>query len=90
MNHVTVTTLPDWLEFIKVLTRAVRSMAAGSMDSAGNSGRNDDLYSTFNLDYGNIIIINQQNLIPITDQYFLHQRRSDPSALFLCLRSETS
>lgn len=31
-------------------------MAAGSMDSAGNSGRNDDLYSTFNLDYGNIIM----------------------------------
>lgn len=45
MNHVTLTLLPDRLELVKVLTRAVRSM-----DSAGNSGKSDDLYSTFNLD----------------------------------------
>lgn len=32
-----VTNVPDWLVFIKVLTRGVRSMAAGSMCSAGNS-----------------------------------------------------
>lgn len=51
---MSVTNLPVELEFIKVLTRAVRSMAAGSMESAGNSGKNDDLYSTFNLDSRNI------------------------------------
>lgn len=35
----TVTNVPDWLVFIKVLTRGVRSMAAGSMCSAGISGK---------------------------------------------------
>lgn len=35
----TVTNVPDWLVFIKVLTRGVRSMAAGSICSAGISGK---------------------------------------------------
>lgn len=45
---MTLTLLPDWLELVKVLTRVVRSM-----NSAGNSGKSDDFYSTFNLDYRN-------------------------------------
>lgn len=47
--------VPDWLEFIKVLTRGVRSMAAGSMCSAEISEKekqtvkSSGAYSGFNL-----------------------------------------
>lgn len=77
---MTVTTLPDWLEFVKVLTRAVRSMAAESMDSAGNCGKMM-IYSTFNLDNRNIRGLSiRKKLMSITDQYFLHQNRPDRSS----------
>lgn len=79
-NHVTLTLLPDWLELVKVLTRAVRSM-----DSAGNSGKSDDLYSTFNLDSRNTW--GRGGGSSISDQYLLHQRRSDGSSLLSEIRN---
>lgn len=77
---MTLTLLPDWLELVKVLTRAVRSM-----NSAGNSGKSDDLYSTFNLDYRNTwgrgVAQSQINT------FCINVGLMDP---FICLRSGTS
>lgn len=39
LNELCDGNIPDCIEFINVLTKGVRSMAAGSMSSAGISGK---------------------------------------------------